>query len=149
MRRPSSRLWTCRTGWHAGARRIDQTNRPDQRPRKRGAEMPKQSNWAALTHTDKLTVLRDTALEQILADYKNDDLDERAFRELLTREKALWQAHLYDAKETIKGKPPNKEVVLGAWRDLDRSEAILELIDNSIDAWKRRRRQYPDKTAPE
>lgn len=111
--------------------------------------MPKKSNWAALTHTDKLTVLRDTALEQILADYKNDDLEESAFRELLTREKALWQAHLYDAKETIKGKPPNKEVVLGAWRDLDRSEAILELIDNSIDAWKRRRRQYPDKTAPE
>src|SRR5438034_11822813 len=47
------------------------------------------------------------------------------------------------------GKAPNKEVVLGAWRDLDRSEALLELIDNSIDAWKRRREKYPDKSAPE
>jgi type IV secretory pathway TrbF-like protein len=34
-------------------------------------------------------------------------------------------------------------------RDLDRSEALLELIDNSIDAWNRRRAEYPAKSAPE
>jgi hypothetical protein len=44
---------------------------------------------------------------------------------------------------------PETRAVPGAWRDLDRAEALLELIDNSIDAWNRRRARYPDKSAPE
>jgi len=111
--------------------------------------MSKNSKWADLAHADKLAALRDSSLEQLVRDYRQDDEDESSFRELLTREKALWQADLYDSTTKTKGKPPNKEVVLGAWRDLDRSEAILELIDNSIDAWNRRRKAYPDKVAPE
>src|SRR4029077_14633713 len=100
--------------------------------------------------TEKLAALRETTFEQILSDYKYNDLSATEFRELLAKERALWQADLYDPKDQqIKGQPPNKEVVLGAWRDLDRSEAILELIDNSIDAWNRRRRQHPQKTAKE
>src|ERR1700741_3045197 len=92
--------------------------------------MNKKSNWSQLTHADKIAALRDTSLEQIIADYDSDGLDERAFRDLLTREKILWRPDLYDTAASVKGRPPNKEVVLGAWRDLDRSEAILELIDN-------------------
>jgi hypothetical protein len=67
----------------------------------------------------------------------------------LARETALWQPKDATGHAHQAGSPPNKEVVLGAWRDLDRSEALLELIDNSIDAWSRRRERYPNKTAPE
>lgn len=111
--------------------------------------MNKKSDWAALSHAEKLAVLRDAPLDQIIVDYSREGSDERSFRELLSREKTLWQANLYDAQEKKKGGPPNKEVVLGAYRDLDRSEAILELIDNSIDAWHRRKANYPDKVSSE
>lgn len=111
--------------------------------------MNNKSDWAALSHAEKLAVLKDASIEQIVADYAHEGSDERSFRELVSRERTLWQANLYDAQENKKGRPPNKEVVLGAYRDLDRSEAILELIDNSIDAWNRRRAIYPDKAAPE
>lgn len=106
-------------------------------------------DWDNLTHVEKLKALRDNSLEQIVADYKAGDLDERMFRERLARETALWQPKMAEGTPKEAGNPPNKEVVLGAWRDLDRSEALLELIDNSIDAWNRRREQYPDKSAPE
>ena len=50
-------------------------------------------------------------------------------------------------------KPParhqTKDVVLGAWRDLERAEALLELVDNSIDEWLRRRAAHPKKTSKE
>src|SRR5262245_32631882 len=111
--------------------------------------MKKKSSWSELTHAEKLEVLRTSSDERILADYEHDGPDSAAFRQVLARERALWQANRYDPNPQTIGKPPNKEVVLGAWRDLDRSEAILELIDNSIDAWKRRRRSYPDKTSRE
>lgn len=106
-------------------------------------------DWNSLTHTDKLKVLRTSAIDQIVADYSSSDPDQAAFRARLARELVLWQPQQSDGVPTLSGEPPNKEVVLGAWRDLDRSEALLELIDNSIDAWNRRRERYPDKTAPE
>lgn len=109
--------------------------------------MSKKSKWNELSHDDKITALRDTALEQIAADYDFDELDQSDALRLLRQESALWQPSLYGGKAIRIGDPPNKEVVLGAWRDLDRSEAILELIDNSIDAWSRRRALYPNKTA--
>ena len=105
--------------------------------------------WNDLSHADKLAVLRDNSIEGILKDYHAAGLDESMFRALLTRELALWKPNQCAGPATSTGKPPNKEVVLGAWRDLDRAEALLELIDNSIDAWNRRRAQYPQKAAPE
>src|ERR1700735_38311 len=106
-------------------------------------------DWNDITHADKLKVLRDSTVDQIVADYKSGDLDERIFRELVAREIVLWQPKQAHGVAKKAGTPPNKEVVLGAWRDLDRSEALLELIDNSIDAWNRRRAEYPAKSAPE
>jgi hypothetical protein len=111
--------------------------------------MNKKADWGALSHPDKLDILKTASTEQIVANYAHESSDDRAFRELVARERILWQANLYDAQVHKKGRPPNKEVVLGAYRDLDRSEAILELIDNSIDAWNRRRALYPEKAAPE
>ncbi|MEA3194318.1 MAG: hypothetical protein QOD26_2651 [Betaproteobacteria bacterium] len=111
--------------------------------------MAAKTNWNDLSHENKLSALQAASVEQILKDYHVPELDEQAFRALLTRETALWQPQQYKGKPTLAGAPPNKEVVLGAWRDLDRSEAILELIDNSIDAWSRRRDRYPDKSAKE
>jgi hypothetical protein len=111
--------------------------------------MDTKPDWNALSHTDKLRVLRTYSIDQIVADYSSTDPDQTAFRSRLAREVALWQPHESDGVPNVTGEPPNKEVVLGAWRDLDRSEALLELIDNSIDAWNRRRSRYPDKAAPE
>jgi hypothetical protein len=106
-------------------------------------------DWNDFKHADKLRFLREASVDQIVADYKLDDVDDSMFRARLAREIALWQPHQSEGVGKQAGAPPNKEVVLGAWRDLDRSEALLELIDNSIDAWNRRRKQYPDKSAPE
>jgi hypothetical protein len=111
--------------------------------------MTKKPDWNGLTHTDKLKIFRETTLDQIVADYRLDESDDSIFRTHLAREITLWQPQYSAGVMKEAGAPPNKEVVLGAWRDLDRSEALLELIDNSIDAWKRRRAQYPEKTAPE
>jgi hypothetical protein len=111
--------------------------------------MTTKPDWNEISHADKLKVLRETSLDQIVADYKLDDLDDPMFRERLARELALWQPNQAQGVARQAGNPPNKEVVLGAWRDLDRSEALLELIDNSIDAWNRRSTEYPDKSAPE
>jgi hypothetical protein len=111
--------------------------------------MTAKPDWNDLKHTDKLRLLRETRVDQIVADYCLDAVDESTFRARLAREIALWQPTQSEGLGQRAGAPPNKEVVLGAWRDLDRSEALLELIDNSIDAWNRRRKQYPDKSAPE
>src|SRR5260370_6477812 len=56
----------------------------------------------------------------------------------------LWDPKNIEDLKEIK-KVPTKDVVLGAWRDLDRSEAIMELIDNSIDAWHKRKKDCPKK----
>jgi hypothetical protein len=111
--------------------------------------MTTKPDWNDISHADKLKVLRDSSVDQIVADYKSGDLDDQMFRERLAREIALWQPNQAEGVPNQAGNPPNKEVVLGAWRDLDRSEALLELIDNSIDAWNRRRVEYPDKSAPQ
>jgi hypothetical protein len=106
-------------------------------------------NWNELSHDDKLSVLTRSSVERIVGDYHAPNMEESDFRSLVKRELALWQSKNNAGKPSIAGRPPNKEVVLGAWRDLDRSEAILELIDNSIDAWMRRSKQHPHKTAKE
>src|SRR4051812_42955720 len=109
--------------------------------------MTSKPDWNDLRHSDKVIILRETSIDQIVADYRCGDTEDSAFRAQLAREISLWQPHLFDGAPKRIGEPPNKEVVLGAWRDLDRSEALLELIDNSIDAWRRRRSRHHDKTA--
>ncbi len=111
--------------------------------------MTTKPDWNDLGHADRVRILRETSMDQIVADYRYGDVDDSSFRAQLAREMSLWQPHRFDGAPKRMGEPPNKEVVLGAWRDLDRSEALLELIDNSIDAWRRRRAKYPDKSAPE
>jgi Histidine kinase-, DNA gyrase B-, and HSP90-like ATPase len=111
--------------------------------------MTTRPDWNDIDHASRLRILRETALDQIVADYRLGDQPESAFHARLAREIALWQPQFSVGSPKEAGAPPNKEVVLGAWRDLDRSEALLELIDNSIDAWNRRRGKYPDKSAPE
>src|SRR5262245_25048362 len=101
--------------------------------------MTQQADWEGLDHTQRLQILRDTTVDQIVKDYRSKDAGEAAFRARLMRDLALWQPQHSDGVPKEAGAPPNKEVVLGAWRDLDRSEALHELIDNSIDAWNRRR----------
>jgi hypothetical protein len=110
--------------------------------------MPNKTNWSALTHKEKVAVLADNSIEDISHIYRIDGLDETAFQVLLGREAKLWKPANVK-KFSMAGDAPTKDVVLGAWRDLDRAEALLELIDNSIDAWLQRRINYPVKTAPE
>jgi hypothetical protein len=110
--------------------------------------MTEKTDWQALDHNDKLRILRDYSVDNIVTDYKYGDEDASSFRTRLARENVLWQPKQYVSAPKMAGEPPNKEVVIGAWRDLDRSEALLELIDNSIDAWKRRQGKYPDKRSP-
>lgn len=111
--------------------------------------MATKTSWDSLDHTQKVDILRDNSVDQILRDYSSNDDDPVAFRARLVREMVLWQPQQTAGIAKQAGSPPNKEVVLGAWRDLDRAEALLELIDNSIDAWSRRKERHPDKCAPE
>ena len=105
-------------------------------------------DWESLTHEQRVKALADMTVDQIVEAYRFGDSDEDAARKLIGRETTLWSpTNVGEFKEA--GNAPTKEVVLGAWRDLERSEALLELTDNSIDNWLRRREQYPAKTASE
>src|SRR5205814_179533 len=67
----------------------------------------------------------------------------------LTSRLTLWTPANLAAKKRTSDASPTKDPIMAASRDLDRSEALLELIDNSTDAWMLRRRKYPAKTAKE
>jgi len=110
--------------------------------------MAKKTNWASLTHEEHVRVLGELSLEQIVETYSLPGSDHDQFRRSLARELRLWVPKNVGKFEQM-GSAPTKDVVLGAWRDLERSEALLELIDNSIDVWLQRRSAYPKKTAPE
>jgi hypothetical protein len=110
--------------------------------------MANKASWESLTHEQRVKVLAETPFERIVEEYQLQDSTPDAFREVLARESRLWSPKNVGSFEH-KGGAPTKDVVLGAWRDLERSEALLELIDNSIDVWFQRRRQYPLKTAAE
>jgi len=104
-------------------------------------------DWNKLSHEDRLKVLRDLSNDKVLLDYRLDEKSDDEFSELLSRQRKLWAAGSTMKAPVQKGRPPSKEVVLGAWRDLERSEALLELIDNSIDAWRQRYKRHPKETA--
>lgn len=110
--------------------------------------MASKIDWESLTHEERVKALAEMPIEQIIDTYRLGDIDDNAFRQLIARETTLWSPqNVGTFKEA--GNAPTKDVVLGAWRDLERSEAILELTDNSIDNWLRRREQYPAKTPSE
>jgi hypothetical protein len=105
-------------------------------------------NWSGLTHKQRVELLAIHSVEKLAGDYYVDGLNDADFRRYLAAQRDLWEpGNLLEFEHA--GGPPTKDVVLGAWRDLDRSEALLELIDNSIDAWLIRRRQYPKRTPDE
>jgi len=108
--------------------------------------MQRKISWPALSHQQRIQILRDETIDQTIAQYEVPDTVPEDFRADLVKQLSLWAPkNLGDFD--MGGGPPTKDVVLGAWRDLDRSEALLELIDNSIDAWQLRRLRYPAKTA--
>ena len=110
--------------------------------------MASKINWDGLTHGERVKVLAQTPIDQIVDGYYREGSDENSFRQIIGRETSLWSpSNVGSFKEA--GSAPTKEVVLGAWRDLERSEALLELTDNSIDNWLRRSSLYPTKTASE
>ncbi len=108
--------------------------------------MAKKISWIGLDHQQRIQILKNETIDQIIAQYEMPDTAPEDFRANLVKQLTLWGPKNLGAFE-MKGGPPTKDVVLGAWRDLDRSEALLELIDNSIDAWNMRRGRYPAKTA--
>ncbi len=108
--------------------------------------MAKKISWQGLEHQQRITILRDLSIDNIVAQYEIPGTSADEFRSTLAKQTSLWAPKNLGAF-VMEGGPPTKDVVLGAWRDLDRAEALLELIDNSIDAWNLRRNLYPAKTA--
>src|SRR4051812_21052521 len=94
------------------------------------------NSWNQLSHKERLTLLRDKPIDELVPVYKPDGQAPDAFRLRLQHELELWDPK-NAAEIKSAGNPPTKDMLLGAWRDLDRSEAFAELIDNSIDSWRR------------
>jgi hypothetical protein len=93
--------------------------------------------WTDLPLQTRLDLLKTTPLEVLSKKHKPAATDSQAFLRQLEQELALWNAGAAGTPKTA-GRPPTKDILLGAYRDLDRSEAIAELIDNSIDHWRQR-----------
>ena len=84
--------------------------------------------------------------DALVTDYHVPGLSADDFAALLTAEYDLWDPGNLGSPRITK-RTPRKDIVIGSWRDLNRSEALHELIDNSIDAWRRRRKHHPTSTA--
>ena len=109
--------------------------------------MAEKRNWLELSHEERIAALKGSSYDQIVTDYDLPGIAPAEFKRRIAAEASLWQAANIGQFEEGGG-PPTKDMILGAYRDLDRSEAILELIDNSIDAWLSRRSSYPKASAP-
>jgi hypothetical protein len=101
-----------------------------------------------LSHREQVQALAANSIDKLAEKYFLGSLSSSDFRHYLAAQSDLWDARNVKTFDTAGG-APTKDMVLGAWRDLDRCEALLELIDNSIDVWLRRREEYPSKTATE
>ena len=110
--------------------------------------MARRQEWMALAHEDRVRLLRDLSIDLIAKDYTIRNQSDEDFKAYLARQRQLWEPDNVGTFEQAGG-PPTKDIVLGAYRDLDRAEALLELIDNSIDVWFQRRAQHPRETARE
>ena len=108
--------------------------------------MPQKTKWADLSAKKRMELLVTKPATELAREYTREGLSEDEFRAELQTEVELWDTNnIRDVWEV--DKVPTKDVVLGAWRDLDRAEAIMELIDNSVDAWNIRRKVHPKKAA--
>jgi hypothetical protein len=103
-------------------------------------------SWNTLDHEKKMQIFKEKNDDEIIAAYQPSDVSDDDFRRQLAADRRFWNPSNI-SKLTIKGGPPTKETTIGAWRDLSRAEALLELIDNSVDVWMRRRSKYPSDTA--
>jgi hypothetical protein len=108
--------------------------------------MAKKQTWEKLPHQEKIRKLKSLTDDEIVESYAPTGTTESEMRKQLARERELWRPENIGEAKTAGG-PPKKETFLGAMRDLNRAEALLELIDNSIDAWMKRRARYKNKTA--
>lgn len=109
--------------------------------------MSEKKNWSDLDHDERIRLLKVLSDDDIISTYAPPpDIAQSEFERYLNDQKEVWKPQILGEVKKA-GSPPNKEVIIGAWRDLNRSEAILELIDNSIDAWMRRKSKYARHTA--
>ena len=106
--------------------------------------MPSRKPWDTVDHLEKIEILKALNDDEIVSAHLPSGMDPGQFRKLLLEERDIWKPTSLGHPRSA-GAPPNKETVMGAWRDLNRAEALLELIDNSIDAWTRRRKKYASK----
>ena len=104
------------------------------------------TDWNELSHDEKLDILQRYSRDALANEYCIPGLSADDFVAFINAEYELWNPNNLGPRQSA-GKTPLKDIVIGSWRDLNRSEALLELIDNSIDAWRRRRTQYPATTA--
>jgi hypothetical protein len=110
--------------------------------------METQRNWNVLAHQERLRILKELNDDEVIGSYLPDGTSEGEFRKQLVADRRFWSLDNIGEPKTVDG-VPTKETTIGAWRDLNRAEAILEFIDNSIDAWMRRRAKYPRQSARE
>ena len=103
-------------------------------------------DWNELSHDETLQLLREHSCGTLAEEYHLPGTSTDEFIAFLGTQYDLWNPTNLGPVQTA-SETPRKDVLIGSWRDLNRSEALLELIDNSIDAWRRRRQHYPDTTA--
>lgn len=108
--------------------------------------MAQKTEWLSLEHEKRVGILAKNSDEQIIAKYRLPGQSVEDVQRFLAQERALWIPNKLANFKPRKGEPPTKHSLLGSYRDLERSEAILELIDNSIDA---RRASSPSTTDDE
>jgi Histidine kinase-, DNA gyrase B-, and HSP90-like ATPase len=104
----------------------------------------KKTSWHELSHDEQILVLKNNSNAIIIEEFAPPpDVSVNAFERFLEDAREFWRPDKLGTVQ-VTGAPPNKQVLIGAWRDLNKTEALLELIDNSIDAWIRRRKKYPN-----
>lgn len=109
--------------------------------------MPEQKSWNNVSHEERIRLLKDKSEEELIQEYCPPEMTEVDFREKLLQDQSYWKPQ--NLKHVVYvDQVPTKDTTIGARRDLNRAEAILELIDNSIDVWLRRRKSYRRHTAP-
>lgn len=108
----------------------------------------KKKTWEDLTHEQKIRALQSTEDAELITTYKPGNVRASDFERTLTDWRTLFSPDSVGKVQIVK-KPPRKDHLLGAIRDLNKIEALLELIDNSIDAYLGRKKDHPNHTPEE
>ncbi len=108
--------------------------------------MSNKNNWNDLSHVEKIDLLKNKTDDELIQSHRPSNISVEEFRKIIAADRAFWRPNNLKSVEFV-DEVPTKETTIGARRDLNRAEAILELIDNSIDAWLRRRAKYKKQTA--